>query len=128
GPIPPNPAELLMDGKLPALFEYLSEEFDIILVDTAPVGLVTDALLLNQLVDTTLFVVRFGKTVKGSLRVIDDIYRKRKLPRPGIILNGVKRKGKGGYGYGYGYGYNYGYDQAYYEEDPKRKRSWSLWK
>ena len=128
GPIPPNPAELLMDGKLPSLFEYLNEEFDIILIDTAPVGLVTDALLLNKYVDTTLFVVRFGKTVKASLRVIDDIYRKRKLPKPGIILNGVKRKGKGGYGYGYGYGYNYGYDQAYYEEEPKKKRAWSLWK
>jgi len=129
GPIPPNPAELLMSQKLGELFEYLHEHFDIILIDTAPVGLVTDALLLKDYADSTLFVVRYGKTVRGALKVIDDIYRNRKLPRPGIILNGVHRKGKGGYGYGYGYGYGFraGFGKGYYTEE-KSKKPWQLWK
>lgn len=124
GPIPPNPSELLMTERLESMIEELKKQFDCILIDTAPVGLVTDALLLDKHVNTTIFVTRFGKSVKGSLKIIDDIYRNKKLPKPGIVLNGVKVSKGYGYGnsYGYGHGYGYGYGYGYYQEDGVRKK------
>lgn len=118
GPIPPNPAELLMQDRMKELLEYLRSEFDFVIIDISPVGLVTDALLLEKLVDASIFVTRFKVTKKGTLRIIDDIYRQKKLPNPSIVLNGVKRTkayGDGSYGYGYGYGY------GYYEDEKEKK-------
>ena len=117
GPMPPNPAEMLIGERIDALFAYLKEHFDCIVVDTAPVGLVTDALLLKDHVRSSIYVVRFGKTVKGSLRIIDEIYQEQKLPNCSIVLNGVQAS-RGRYGYGYGHGYGYGY--GYYQEDEQR--------
>ncbi|TAK44753.1 MAG: polysaccharide biosynthesis tyrosine autokinase [Saprospiraceae bacterium] len=119
GPVPPNPAELLMSKRLDALMEHLKSTFDTILIDTPPVGLVADALLLNKHIDSTLFVVRFGQTKRGQLGIIDDIYRNQKLKNTGIVFNGLKAAG-GGYGYGYGYGY--------YDDDKKEKRKKGLFK
>jgi capsular exopolysaccharide synthesis family protein len=103
GPLPPNPAELILNGKLGPFFQHLRAHFDCILVDTAPLGLVTDALLLMPYVSATICVARAGKTNKNLIRLIDQLHRDGKLKRPALVLNGVK-KGKG-YGYGYGYGY-----------------------
>lgn len=108
GPLPPNPAELILNGKLEALFAELRRMFDCIIVDTAPVGLVADALLLMPFVNATVCVARAGKTDKALVRFVDQLHREGKLRHPGFVLNGVK-KGKG-YGYG-GYGYGYGYYQ-----------------
>lgn len=108
GPLPPNPSELLMTENLSMLIEALKQKFDYIIIDTAPIGLVTDALLFKDVITSVLFIVRFDKTTKQELQIIDDIYREKKLPNPAIILNGVKT----GRGYGYGYGNGYGY----YEE------------
>lgn len=108
GPLPPNPAELILNGKLEALFAELRRQFDCIIVDTAPVGLVADALLLMPFVSATVCVARAGKTDKALVRFVDQLHREGKLRHPGFVLNGVK-KGKG-YGYG-GYGYGYGYYQ-----------------
>ncbi|MCB9082603.1 MAG: polysaccharide biosynthesis tyrosine autokinase [Lewinellaceae bacterium] len=131
GPIPPNPAELLMSPRTTELFAYLRQHYDCILVDTSPVGLVTDALLLKDHVDQSIIVTRFGRTRQAFLRVIEDIYQNGKLPRLGIVLNGVKARGGYGYGYGgYGYGYGYGgYGYGYYEEEKKggKKGSWWPW-
>jgi capsular exopolysaccharide synthesis family protein len=129
GPVPPNPAELLMSGQTKALFAYLREHYDCVVVDTAPVGLVTDALLLSALVDQSVVVTRFGRTRTSFLRMLEDIYLNHKLPQPGIILNGVRSGrgygyGYGGYGSGYGYGSDYGY--GYYDEEQKKKKFWSL--
>jgi tyrosine-protein kinase Etk/Wzc len=115
GPIPPNPAELLGSDKIPELFAYLRQHFDHILIDTAPVGLVADALLLEPFVDITLFIVRHGKTPQGIIRRFEQLRVEKKLTTPALVLNGV-RMGKG-YDYGYGYGYGYGY----YVEEKKRK-------
>ncbi len=109
GPLPPNPAELILNGKLDGLFQYLRQRFDCILIDTAPLGLVADALLLMPHVSATICVARAGKTDKNLIRLIDQFHREGKLKRPAFILNGVK-KGRG-YGYSYGYGYGYGYYQ-----------------
>lgn len=121
GPLPPNPAELLMQDRMKELMNYLRTHYDFVIVDISPVGLVTDALLMKDEVDASIFVTRFKVTKKGALYIIDDIYKNNKLPNPSIILNGVKRSKAYGYGDGrYGYGYGYGY----YEEE-KTEKWWS---
>lgn len=118
GPIPPNPAELLLDPKVEQMFETLRANYDVVLVDTAPVGMVSDAMTLSKFADCTLYLVRQGHTFKKQIALIDEFYQGSKLPRISIIINDVKLKpGYGYYGYGrYGYGYGYGYG-SYYEEE-----------
>ncbi|HMQ49215.1 MAG TPA: polysaccharide biosynthesis tyrosine autokinase [Saprospiraceae bacterium] len=105
GPIPPNPAELLMNNRVEQLFDYLKTHYDQIVIDTPPAGLVADSLLLAPYLTTTLYVVRHAYTPKAMLRVIDDIRQSGKLKNPYIVLNGVRSGKRYGYGYGYGYGY-----------------------
>lgn len=120
GPIPPNPSELLLDKKMDELFDWLKANFDIVLVDTAPVGMVSDAMTLSKYVDSTMYLVRQGHTFKKQIGLIDEFYKEEKLPKVSIIVNDVKIKpGYGYYGYGrYGYGYGYGYGSYYEEEVP----------
>lgn len=120
GPIPPNPAELLLDPKMDEMFEWLKANFDMILVDTAPVGMVSDAMTLSKFADSTLYLVRQGHTFKKQIALIDEFYVGNKLPKISIVINDVKIKpGYGYYGYGrYGYGYGYGYGSYYEEEKP----------
>jgi tyrosine-protein kinase Etk/Wzc len=122
GPIPPNPAELLLDQKVEVMFAWLKENFDVVLVDTAPVGMVSDAMTLSKFADSTLYLVRQGHTFKKQVALIDEFYKENKLPKVSIIINDVKVKaGYGYYGYGrYGYGYGYGYGSYYEEETPPR--------
>ena len=112
GPVPPNPSEMLLDPRVKDLFDWLKQNFDAIIMDTAPVGMVSDALTLSKFADATLYIVRQGHTYKKQIGMIDEFYTQGKLPRMSIILNDVKVKsGYGYYGYGrYGYGYGYGSD------------------
>lgn len=105
GPIPPNPAELLLYESLDQLFITLQNEFDFILIDTSPVGLVADALLLNRFASASLYVVRQGLTKKGMLKILTDIHQEKKLRNLAVVLNGIQEGPGTGYGYGYGYGY-----------------------
>lgn len=117
GPIPPNPAEMLLESKVNDLFDYLKQHFDVILVDTAPVGMVSDALTLGKFVNCTMYIVRQGHTYKKQVVLIDEFYREGKIPKVSIIINDIKVKPGYGY-YGYGrYGYGYGYKSKYYEEE-----------
>jgi capsular exopolysaccharide synthesis family protein len=117
GPVPPNPAELLLEPRVGELFEYLKQNFDVILVDTAPVGMVSDALTLGKFANCTLYIVRQGHTYKKQIILIDEFYKDGKLPKVSIIINDIKVKPGYGY-YGYGrYGYGYGYKSKYYEEE-----------
>ena len=122
GPIPPNPAELLLDSKVADLFVWLRSNFDVTIIDTAPVGMVSDAQTLGQYADCTLYLVRQGYTFKKQVALIDDFYHDKKLPAVSIVVNDVKLKaGYGYYGYGrYGYGYGYG-NNGYYEEEQPMK-------
>ncbi len=122
GPIPPNPAELLLDQRVEDLFVWMRKNYEVILVDTAPVGMVSDAMTLSKFADTTLYLVRQGHTFKKQVALIDEFYKDNKLPKVSIIINDVKIKaGYGYYGYGrYGYGYGYGYGSYYEEETPPR--------
>lgn len=117
GPLPPNPSELLMLPKLNELIEQLKKSYDYIIMDSAPVGLVTDAQVLSTQADLTLYVVRHGFTFRQQLSLIDKLYRKKALPRLNIVVNDVRVK-KVGYGYD-GYGYNYGY--GFYGEYENKK-------
>jgi tyrosine-protein kinase Etk/Wzc len=121
GPVPPNPAELLLDQKVTDLFVWLRQHFDVVIVDTAPVGMVSDAMTLSKFADCTLYLARQGHTFKKQVALIDEFYRENKLPKVSIVLNDVKLKaGYGYYGYGrYGYGYGYGYGSYFEEETPK---------
>jgi len=120
GPVPPNPAELLLDPKLDELFAWLKENYDMVIIDTAPVGMVSDAMTLSKFADCTLYLVRQEHTFKKQVALIDEFYQANKLPKVSIIINDVKIKpGYGYYGYGrYGYGYGYGYGSYYEEETP----------
>jgi len=109
GPIPPNPAELLINGKLEKLITYLRSEFDYIIMDCAPVGLVTDALMLERHVDLTFFVTRQNFTFKSQLNILNGLIKTQKIESLYIVVNDIKTQ-KGGYSsYGQGY-YGYGID------------------
>jgi capsular exopolysaccharide synthesis family protein len=124
GPIPPNPAELLLDEGIETLIERLRKEFDTIVIDTAPVGLVSDALVIGKYADISLYVVRHNYTYKKQLHLLDEIYSHNRLPRISLIINDIKNHyGFGNY-YGYGgYGYNsYGYNSDYFEKANGNRR------
>ncbi|MBQ5454598.1 MAG: polysaccharide biosynthesis tyrosine autokinase, partial [Prevotella sp.] len=104
GPIPPNPAELIASEKCDELFKLLRERYDYIIIDTPPVGLVTDAFLLMKHSDVNLFIVRQGVTNKNIFGTIIKDMESRGL-KMSIVLNGIQTNK----GYGYGYGKKYGY-------------------
>lgn len=129
GTIPPNPAELLERENLASAVEYLKQKYDYILIDTAPVGLVSDTMTIAKLADLVLYIVRANYTLKADIEFINTLYENNRIPNINLILNAVKQKdasrsyyssygryGKGyrnyGYGYGYGYGYSYGYGDS----------------
>jgi tyrosine-protein kinase Etk/Wzc len=117
GPLPPNPSELLLESRVDDLFNHLKEAFDVILIDTAPVGMVSDAMTLGKFANCTLYIVRQGHTYKKQVAMIDEFYQQQKLPKVSVIINDVKVKPGYGY-YGHGrYGYGYGYKSNYYEEE-----------
>src|SRR5205085_2057048 len=106
GPVPPNPSELLLDEKIEQLFNYLKSVFDIIIIDSAPVGLVSDAKVLSKYADSTVFVVRQRYTPKKMLENLDEVYVGKAFPNLNLLVNDVKMGGSGSY---YGYGYSSGY-------------------
>jgi capsular exopolysaccharide synthesis family protein len=106
-----NPTEILMNGDLAQLFDRFREAFDYIIVDTAPVDPVIDAFIISPFCDSTLFVVRHGKTPKTILQLLDENIKVKALKSALIVFNGVRSRGlvKSVFGYGYGYGYEYVY-------------------
>lgn len=106
---------LLLNGQLDLLFEKLSENFDYVIIDSAPVNLVADINLLSQYIDKTLFVIRHAKTPIQLVKHFDDSSMLKSLKNVSIIFNDIKKRGLAhddmGYGYGYSPGLNYGYYQ-----------------
>ena len=117
GPTPPNPTELLARENLGKVISILREKYDYVILDTAPVGLVTDTLQIGKYADVTAFVCRADYTPKSSFAMVNQLSNEKKLPNMCVIINGVDMsKKKYGYYYGYGkygkygrYGYGYGY-------------------
>jgi tyrosine-protein kinase Etk/Wzc len=129
GAIPPNPAELLLEDNITELFNYLQSNFDAVIIDSAPVGLVTDSMTLSKFADTTLYIVRHKYTLKKQIKLVDELYTSEKLPKLSIVINDVIGSTGGYYGYGgygYGYGRSYGYGYGYFEE-VKRNRLKEIW-
>ena len=103
GPIPPNPAELVSRESLDNIFAVLRKEYDYIIVDTAPVGLVTDTLMIARVADLTVYMCRADYTPKSSFEFINSLSAQKKLPQISIVINGIDMSKKK-YGYYYGYG------------------------
>ena len=108
GDIPPNPSELLMSHRLDELIEDLRKEFDYIILDNAPVGLVIDAVNTNRFTDVTLYIIRSGMIDKRYQNHILELKNQGKLKNLYIMMNAVKNNVSGGYSYSYGYGENTG--------------------
>lgn len=122
GPVPPNPSELIMSDSMKELLDDLKTKYDYIILDTPPVGLVSDALELVHHADVILYIVRQNFTKKGMITLLNSRVKRGELNNVSIILNGFENKSKYGYGYDYGYGYGYGYGNyasGYHEEDEK---------
>ncbi|SDH02706.1 GumC family protein [Winogradskyella thalassocola] len=107
GSIPPNPAHLLTNGRFTKLLEEAKDEYDYIIVDTAPTILVTDTMLISQLADATIYLTRANYTEKNLLKFSKDLSESGKLKNMAYVINSVGASRS--YGYGYNYGYNYGY-------------------
>ena len=101
GTIPPNPSELLQNGRLDKLFAELRKRYDYIIVDTAPVEMVSDTFLLDRLADMTIFVCRYKYTPSEMIDRINEMIEQKRMHNVAGVLNGVKGL-KAGYGYGYG--------------------------
>jgi tyrosine-protein kinase Etk/Wzc len=111
GPVPPNPAEMLLSARTSSLIADLKTKFDYIIIDAPPIGLVTDAQLMEPYADICLYLVRQKYTDKAQLGIIEDLYRNQKMKKMGIVVNDIKQAGSYGYGYGYGYG-TYGQESS----------------
>lgn len=117
GMVPPNPAELLAGTRLEEVVEMLKESFDYVLIDSAPVGLVTDTLIAGRVADLSVYVCRSEVTHKADFELINEVKREQKLKHMALVINAVNLESKRyGYGSGYGgygrYGKKYGYGYA----------------
>lgn len=117
GTVPPNPTELLARDGLDKAIAMLKQNFDYVILDTAPIGMVTDTMLIGRVADLSVYVCRADYTHKAEYMLINELHHGKKLPNLCTIINGVDLKNrKYGYYYGYGkygrhYGYGYGYGQ-----------------
>ena len=103
GPVPPNPAELIARKSLEDIIGILKDEYDYIMIDTAPVGLVTDTLQISRVADASIYMCRADYTPKANFEMINALANEKKLPNMAVVLNGIDMSKKK-YGYYYGYG------------------------
>jgi capsular exopolysaccharide synthesis family protein len=126
GNIPPNPSELLASERMKELMAFLKENYEYIIIDTAPIGLVSDAMELFKYADYNILIVRQQVTHKAALDMINELYVEGKLKNFTVLFNDIEvNKKRGGYygGYLYGMGYS-GYGYGYYQEDHKKAKKW----
>lgn len=112
GAIPPNPNELLMKSSLKQLINEARSLYDIIIIDSAPIGVVSDTFLISSNANTTVYVTRENVTPKNAVTFVNEVHNDNKLPNMYLVINGVEvSKNKGRHGR-YGYGYTYGYGES----------------
>ena len=115
GPIPPNPSELILSPKFDTFLETLKTEYDIIIIDNPPVGLVSDGLKTLSKADIPIYIFKANYSGRQFIEKVKELEKIQKIKHLNVILNGLKvSKGRSGYGYGYGYG-------GYYEEENEGK-------
>lgn len=124
GTIPPNPSELLSNGRFELLLNELKKEYDYVIVDTAPTLLVTDTTLITQLADAILYVTRANYTDRKLFAFISELKKLNNIQNMGIVLNNVGDNKGYGYGYSYRYSYNYGYGYGYSSDENKHNVTW----
>ncbi|MDO3628844.1 polysaccharide biosynthesis tyrosine autokinase [Mucilaginibacter sp. BT774] len=117
GRIPPNPAELLLSNRLKELITELKRDFDYIIIDSAPIGLVSDALLIGKYVDVSLYIVRQGYTYKTQLNILNELVATQKFKRSYIVMNDIKQSQAG-----YGYSNKHGYGSGYGDDNIKKRQ------
>jgi capsular exopolysaccharide synthesis family protein len=120
GEIPPNPSQLITNSNFEKLIEEAKDLYDFIILDTAPVQIVSDTLNFSYLADVTVFVAKYDYTEKGDLGQLNNFIKKEQLKNVGILINGVNMKTAYGYGYGKNYSYQY---KAMNVKKPWYKRS-----
>ena len=120
GETPPNPSQLITNSNFEALIEEAKKLYDFIILDTAPVQIISDTLNFSYLADVTVFVVKYDYTEKSNLVQSNNFIKKEQLKNVGILINSVNMKNAYGYGYGVGYGYQY---QEIKEKKPWYKRA-----
>ena len=124
GNLPENPTELLANGKVEKLIGYLENNYDMVVIDTSPSALVTDAFILSKLCDATLYVIRHNYTPKMLIKRIDENNQINPIKNPAIVFNGLKNRGIFKNSYGYGYNYVYGKKEyGYGSKNRKQKKS-----
>ncbi len=122
GPTPPNPSELILSPRFDEILTELRQRYDVVIIDTPPVGLVTDGMLIMRKADIPIYIVRADYSRKVFLKNVNKLIRVNGLTNLCTILNDSQSSGLYGYGYGYGYSYGYGYGYGtgsgygYYEE------------
>lgn len=120
GKVPPNPTELLENGRMEGLIEQLRSEYDFIFIDCPPIDIVADAQILEKMADRTFFVIRAELLDRSMLPELENIYQEKRFKNLSLILNGTESTGgRYSYRYGYRYGYHYGY-ASYYGSKEKR--------
>lgn len=132
GPVPPNPSELLLKDKMKDFMNMLQSHFEIVIMDSPPIGLVSETMDLLRFSDINLYIVRHDYTHKNHLLMINDLYASDQVSNFYAIFNGVKSGGDlydfSGYNYGYGYNYSYmkkgRYSGEYYEKGSDFSPSW----
>lgn len=120
GTVPPNPSELLMSERFEQLLQQLSQDFDLVIVDTPPVMAVTDACIVGRYAGTTMLVTRYQLNPLKEIEVTVKRLEQNGVDTKGVIFNAIKRSA-GGYGYNYGYGYGYGYYTYDYGQKKSKK-------
>lgn len=124
GPIPPNPSELIISERMGQIIDELKLEYDMVVIDTPPVGLVTDGVTLIQKADYPLYIFRADYSKKHFVQNVDRLINENGIKSLSVVLNGIDlERSRYGYNYGYGYSYGYGYGSGYYDEASKKKAS-----
>ena len=123
GPVPPNPSELIMSKEFDDLLEKLKLEFDYVIIDTPPVGIVTDGILVMKKSDLNIYVVRAEYSKKGFERSLNTLVSRNNFKNLAVVLNGFDNLRSYAYGYKYGYGQSYGYGDYYQLETDTSKKS-----
>jgi tyrosine-protein kinase Etk/Wzc len=113
GPVPPNPAELIESAKMTTFITRAKKEFEYIVIDTPPVAIVTDALLVSPLTDFYIFVIRQRYSSKNTLGLVEELYKNENIKSLGVLINDINISGYYGYGLRYGYSLGYGYYYGY---------------
>jgi tyrosine-protein kinase Etk/Wzc len=122
GPIPPNPSELIIGKVLNSVIEEFKNEYELVIIDNPPVGIVSDGISVLKNADCPIYVFRANYSKRYFAHRVKELVENQKVEKLVVILNGLELNSKG---YGYGYGYGYG---EYYANDVKSKKSWQFWR